>query len=75
MTPGAGPIFARGQNSNKLCIGPVGDATYQLSRLNASYFPYVNICKICDPRGGPIFAGGGGVGGGVKIRLNYVEVQ
>ena len=68
VTPGMGPFLPGGQNSNKLCRGPVGDATYQLSRLKASYFPYINICKICDPRGGPFF------GHRDKILTTLVEV-
>ena len=32
-TPGAGPFLAPGHNLNKLDLGPLGDATYQISRL------------------------------------------
>ena len=32
-TPGAGLFWAPGHNLNKLDRGPLGDATYQISRL------------------------------------------
>ena len=35
MTPGAGPFLAQGDNLNKLGRGPLGDATYQISKLYA----------------------------------------
>ena len=31
--PGAGPFWPQGLNLNKLGRGPLGDATYQISRL------------------------------------------
>ena len=33
LTPGVGPFMAQGYNLNKLGRGPLGDATYQISRL------------------------------------------
>ena len=33
VTPGAGPFLAPGHNLNKLGTGPLGDATYHISRL------------------------------------------
>ena len=56
--PGAGPIWPKGHNLNKLARGPLGDATYQISRdlglvvsdkKTFSYFPYISLCKTCDP--------------------------
>ena len=67
MTPGARPLFAQGHNLNKVVRGPLGDATYQISRPYALWFqtrnffhvcPYINLCKTCDPRAGPFFASG-----------------
>ena len=51
---------------NKLGKGPLGDATYQISRLlslivsdkKKLFFhrlPYIGLCKTCDPWGGAIF--------------------
>ena len=46
---------------NNLARGPLGDATYQISRIYALRFqtrrcfhvlPYIRICKTCDPRAG-----------------------
>ena len=36
--PGAGPFWPQGHNLNKLDRGPLGDASYQISRLKASWF-------------------------------------
>ena len=64
MTPGAGPFFGPGVFLNKLGRGLVSDATYQISRIyalldsdkkNFPRFPYINQCKIFDPRGGASF--------------------
>ena len=33
VIPGAGPFWPKGYNLNKLGRGPLGDATYKISRL------------------------------------------
>ena len=33
VTPGVGPFLPQGHYLNKLIRGPLGDATYQISRL------------------------------------------
>ena len=33
LTPGAGQFWPKGHNLNKLGRGPLGDATYQISKL------------------------------------------
>ena len=38
VTPGVGPLLAFGDSLNKLGRGPLGDATYQISRLLALRF-------------------------------------
>ena len=54
--------MTQGHNLNKICLGPLADGTYQISRLYAlvsdkkivSCFPYINLCKIrviCGPMG------------------------
>ena len=65
--PLGGAIFGpRGIILNKLGRGPqpVGDATYQISRLYAIrfqtrrffyVFSYISLCKTCDPVGEAIF--------------------
>ena len=64
MTPRAGQILAQGYHLSKIGRGLRGDATYQISRLFAlgfqtrrffSHFPYISLCKACDPRGWAIF--------------------
>ena len=63
MTPGAGHFWPQGHNLNKLVRGPQGDATYQISKLQALWFqtrrffvsPYISLCKACDPWGMAIF--------------------
>ena len=62
--PCSGPIIGpHGHNLNKLGRGPLGDATYHIKALVLvvsdknilSYFPYISLCKTCDPWGGAIF--------------------
>ena len=63
--PGWGHFLPQGHNLNKLGRGPLGDATYQISikalclmasdKKMFSYFPYISLCKTCDPKGGAIF--------------------
>ena len=38
VAPGAGPFLIQGNNLNKLYGGPIGDATYQISKLYALWF-------------------------------------
>ena len=38
VTPGVGPFWPLGHNLNKLGRGQLGDATYQISRLQALWF-------------------------------------
>ena len=64
-----GTIFGhQGHNLNKLGRGPLGDATYQISRPRTLWFqtrncfhvlPYISLCKTCDPQGGAILVPGG----------------
>ena len=57
MTPGAGPILTPGNNLNKPGRGPLGDATYRISRLSVNIvsdkniFPYISLCITIGPRG------------------------
>ena len=53
-----GQFWPQGHNLNKLGIGPLGYATYQILclylHLMVSYkifirFPYISLCKTCDP--------------------------
>ena len=67
MDPGRGHFSPKGYNLNKLGRGPLGDATYQISRLYTVYalwlktrrfshvFPYISLCKTCNPQSGAIF--------------------
>ena len=64
VTPGARQHYLQGQNLNKLGRGQLGDATYQISRFLRPYglrqedfitFPYISLCKTCDPQGRAIF--------------------
>ena len=67
MTPRGRAIFGpREIILNKLGRGPLGDATYQISRLYALWFlsdkkiffmllPYISQCETSDPLGGAIF--------------------
>ena len=43
VTPGAGPFLAPGNNLNR---GPLGDATYQISRLLALWFQTRRFLKF-----------------------------
>ena len=67
VTSGRDHFWPPGYNLNKLGRGLLGDATYQISRLYAlwfqtrrffQYFPYISLCKQCDPRVGPFLAPG-----------------
>ena len=58
------PFLAPRAFLNKLGRGPLGDATYQISRLYGLWFQttrffhvfrYIGLCKTCDPWGGAIF--------------------
>ena len=54
---GEAVFWIKGHNLNKLVKGPLGDATYQISRLYALWvFPYIRLCKTCDPGAGPFLA-------------------
>ena len=57
---GADPFLAPGAYFEKLGSGPLGDATYQISRLLSFWFqtrrfyhvfPYISLRKTCDPPG------------------------
>ena len=57
-------FLAKGHYLNILGRGPLGDATYQISSLQAFWFQtrgffhvflYIGLCKTCDPWGGAIF--------------------
>ena len=61
VTHGAGQFWPLGYNLNKLGRGSLGDASYQISRLYALWFqtrrffygfPYISLCKQCDPVAG-----------------------
>ena len=62
-TPGSAHFWPLMYNLNKLGRGPLGDATYQTSRLYALWFQTrrfhcvfpICLCKTCDLRGSPIF--------------------
>ena len=62
MWPWGGAIFGP---RNKLGRGSLNDVTYQTSTLNALLFrknifftfPYISLCKTCDPQGAPLFQG------------------
>ena len=66
--PAANLFWPQGYNLNKLGRGPLGDATYQISRLWALWFqrrrfffnvfPYISLWKQCDPGAGPFSAKG-----------------
>ena len=68
VTLGAGPFLAQGYNLNKLGKSPLGDATYQISRLEAlrfqrrrlfHVFPCISLCKtIVTPGVRPFLAPG-----------------
>ena len=67
VTQGAGPLWPQGHTLNKVGKGPLGDATYQISRLYALWFPtgrffhvfpYISLCKTCDLPAGTFFAQG-----------------
>ena len=54
-------------NLNKLGRGPLGDATYQYQGFRSEdfrqedffqCFPYISICKQCDPGAGPFLVKG-----------------
>ena len=60
ISPRAGPFWARGHNLNKLGKAPLGDATYQISKLLALWFRRRRFFKIiisldllmgCNPDG------------------------
>ena len=59
--PEWGHFWPQEHNLNKLDGGPLDEASYQISRLVVSdknifsCFPYISLCKICDPRGVAIF--------------------
>ena len=65
LDPGDGAIFAsRGHNLNKLGRCPLGDATYQISRLylprgfrkeDLFVFHYIHQRKKCNPTTGPFY--------------------
>ena len=58
VTPGMGHFWNQGHKLNKLGRGPLGDTTYQISRLYGLWFQisrffhvlYISLCKTCDPR-------------------------
>ena len=66
-TPGTGSVWPQGHNLNKLGRGPLGNATYQISRIEAlrfqtrrffHVFPKIGLCKKCDPGAGHIWPPG-----------------
>ena len=67
VNPGASQFWPQGYNLNKLGRGSLGDASYQISTLYALWFqtrrffhgfPYISLCKQCDPVAGPFSAPG-----------------
>ena len=44
--PGRGHFLPQGYNLNKLGIGPLGDATYQISKLLALRFQRIRFLKF-----------------------------
>ena len=67
----------QGHNLNKLGSGPLYDAIYTkyqalglvVSNKIFSCFPYISLCKTCDPQSGPIFGPRG------IISTNLIEVH
>ena len=63
MTPGRGHFWPQGHTLNKFGRGPLGDATYQISRLGLMVsdqkifpcFSLLSLCETCDPWGRAIF--------------------
>ena len=62
--PVRGPIWPQGHHMNNLGRGPLGDATYEISKLCTFYFQrrkilkfsfFVPMFRTCDPRGGASF--------------------
>ena len=60
MTPRVGPVLTPGASNEQTCRGPLGDATYQISKLCTFQFLrrrflkfsfFVPIFQTCDPRG------------------------
>ena len=55
-----------GHNLNKISNQPLGDNTFQISKLQALWFQrrgflkfsYITLCKTYEPRGGAIFGPG-----------------
>ena len=63
MTPGHGHFWPHGHYLSKLGRGLLGDSTYQISygfRQEDCFqcFPYISLCKQCDPVAGPFLAQG-----------------
>ena len=65
MSLGQGHFLPQGLNLNKHGRGPPGDTTYQcqgskpdVSDKVFSCFPYIGLCKTCDPGGRPFLAPG-----------------
>ena len=55
---GQGQFWPQGYNLNNFGNGPLGEATYQISKTWAFWyqtrrflkvFPYKGLCKTCDP--------------------------
>ena len=46
MTPGQGHFWRQGHNLNKIGRGPLGDATYRISRLYALWFQTRRFLKF-----------------------------
>ena len=78
MTPERDNFWPQGHNLNKLDRGPLGDATYQISRLRCvvsdkkifSHFTYLRQYKKFDTQGGAIFGPRGIIGIGlVEVHL------
>ena len=66
VIPGSGPFFAQWYNLNKLGRGPLGHATYQISRFWTLWFqtrrclcfPYISLYKNVTPGAGPFLVPG-----------------
>ena len=66
VTPGVGPILTKGDHMNKLCRGPQGDATYQMSKLHAFQFQrrilkfavFVSMFQLVTPGAGSVLTPG-----------------
>ena len=65
---GLGHYWPNKHNLKKLGKGLLGDATYPISRFEVLWFqtrkmchvfPYISLCKTCDPEDGAMFGPSG----------------